>query len=165
VPPKRVLLLAVVLLAACSGDDDDATPSTTTTPSTGCPVAAASVADALGRPVAVDPAAAAVRACAFVGQGDEAAGVRVEVVAQPLAEEGFGTVLAEVERRAGPTTALAEGVVDGADRGWVASVGRAVQVGAADDETLVEVAVTDPLLDAEAARAVAARLAGEVLKA
>jgi hypothetical protein len=89
----------------------------------------------------------------------------VEVVARSLEEEGFGEALAEVERRAGPTVLLAEGAVDGAERGWVASVGRAVQVGAADDVTLVVVAVTDPLLDAEAAEAVATRLAGEALKA
>jgi hypothetical protein len=38
-----------------------------------------------------------------------------------------------------------------------------VQLAAADDERLVVGAVTDPFLDAEAAQAVAARLAGEVL--
>jgi hypothetical protein len=162
VPPKRPLLLVALALAACS-DDDDGSAAATTAPSTACPVAATSVAEALGRPVVVDPAAVDVRACAFLGEGDDGAGVRVEVVARSLAEEGFGTALAEVERRAGPTVALPEGLVDEAERGWIASVGRAVQVGAADDETLVVVAVTDPLLDAEAAQAVAARLAGEAL--
>ena len=162
-PPKRLLLLVAAALAACS-DDDDATPAATTARSTACPVAVASVADALGRPVVVDPTAPDDRTCAFLGEGDDGAGVRVEVVARSLAEEGFGTALAEVERRAGPTVALPEGLVDAAERGWIASVGRAVQVGAADDETLVVVAVTDPLLDAEAAQAVAARLAGEALE-
>ena len=162
-PPKRPLLLAALALAACSGDDDDAGPTPTTAAATGCPVTVASVAEALARPVAVDPEGAGERSCAFVGEGDGGAGVRVEVVARSLAEEGFGSVLADVERRSGPTVALPDGAVDGAERGWIASVGRAVQVGAADDETLVVVAVTDPLLDAEAAEAVAVRLAGEVL--
>ena len=162
-PPKRLLVMAALVLTACSGDDDDAGPTPTTVPPTGCPVTAASVADALARPVTVDAGASGERSCAFLGEGDGGAGARVEVVARSLEEEGFGSALEEVQRRAGPTVLLPDGLVAGAERGWVATVGRAVQIGAADDETLVVVAVTDPLLDAEAAEAVAARLAGEVL--
>ena len=158
-PPKRLLLLAVVLLAACTGDDDDAAPVETTVPPRGCPVTVAAVEAALEHPVTIDPAASDVRTCAFVDE----AGARIEVVAQSLAEQGFGAALAEVERRAGPTAPLPDGLVDGAERGWIAIVGRAVQVGAADNETLAVVAVTDPALDAEAAQTVAATLAGEVL--
>ena len=162
-PPKRPLLIAALVLAACSGDDDDAEPAPTTAPPTGCPVTVASVSEALARPVGVDPDAAGDRSCAFLGEGEGGAGARVEVVAHSLEEESFGSILEDVERRSGPTVLLPDGLVDGAERGWIATVGRAVQVGAADDETLVVVAVTDPLLDAEAAEAVAARLAGEVL--
>ena len=158
-PPKRSLLIAALVLAACTGDDDDGAPAETTMPPTGCPVTVAVVEAAVEHTVTVDAAAADARACAFVDE----AGARIEIVAQSLAEQGFGAALEEVERRAGPTTALGDGAVDGAERGWIAVVGRAVQIGAADDETLVVVAVTDPVLDAEAAETVAATLAGEVL--
>ena len=158
-PPKRVLLLVIALLAACSGDDDAAAPAATTVPPSGCPVTVAAVEAAVEHPVTVDPEVSDERTCAFVDD----AGSRIEVAAESLGEQGFGAVLQEVERRAGPTAALPDGLVDGAERGWIAVVGRAVQVGAADDETLVVVAVTDPLLDADAAQTVEASLAGEVL--
>jgi len=150
VPPKSPLVAAAVLLAACSSGDDEGS-ATTTTRVGGCPVAIRDVADAVGHAVTVegepDP-----RSCAFVADAEGVAGGRVEVSLRSLAEGGFGEVLAEVERRSGPTVVL------DADE-----VGRAVQVGAADGERLVLVAVTDPLLDAEAAREVAVHLAGEAL--
>jgi hypothetical protein len=158
VPPKRLLLAAAALLAACTGDDDDGDATATTEPPAGCPVAAAVVAEAVAHPVTVDDAVTGDGTCRFVGDG-----ARIEIVARSLADEGFGVTRAEVERRSGPTVDLADGAVDGAERGWIATVGRAVQLAAADGETLVVVAVTDPVLDAEAAQAVAARLAGEVL--
>ena len=157
-PPKRLLLAAAVLLAACTSDDDTGDPAATTAPPAGCPVTAAVVAEAVAHPVSVDENVTGDGTCACVGDG-----ARLEIIARSLAEEGFGVTRAEVERRSGPTVDLPEGVVDGAERGWIATVGRAVQVAAADEATLVVVAVTDPVLDAEAAQAVAARLAGEIL--
>jgi hypothetical protein len=161
VPPKSPLVAAAVLLAACSSGDDEGSAPTTTGPG-GCPVATRVVADVVGHAVSIegepDPLS-----CAYVADAEDAAGGRVEISLRPLTEGGFGEVLAEVEQRSGPTVVLDPGDVDGADRGWVATVGRAVQVGAADDERLVLVAVTDPLLDAEAAREVAVRLAGDAL--
>ena len=156
--PKRLLLVVVVLLAACTGDDDDGATDPTTAPPSGCPVPAAVVAEAVAHPVTIDESATGDGTCTFVGDG-----ARIEVIARSLAEEGFGVTRAEVERRSGPTVDLPDGVVDGAERGWIATVGRAVQVAAADEERLVVVAVADAVLDADAAQAVAARLAGEVL--
>jgi hypothetical protein len=103
------------------------------------------------------------RACTYAAQGDDAAGARVEISVRSLGDEAYGDVLSEVERRAGPTVPLGDGDVDDADVGWLVNVGRAVQVGAADGRTLVVVAVTDPLLDAESAGEVAMKLAGEAL--
>lgn len=161
--PKSLLVAAAVLLAACSSGDDDAT--TTTRPTGACPLPAAVVANAVGHAVNVEPGDER-GACAYVADADIAPGGRVEIVVRSLTDdEGFAAALAEVERRSGPTVSLGDGGsdVDGADRGWVATVGRAVQVGAADDARLVVVVVSDPLLDAEAAEKVAARLAAEVL--
>ena len=158
-PPKRLMpLLLCVAAAACSGDDDDGSAAATTEPRSGCPVPAAVVAEAVTHPVTIDETVSGDGSCAFVGDG-----ARIEIVVRALAEEGFGVTRAEVERRSGPTVDLPDDVVDGAERGWIATVGRAVQVAAADEEELVVVAVTDPVLDAEAAQAVAARLAGEAL--
>jgi len=162
VPSKRPLLVALALLAACSGDDDDGDAGSTTVPTGGCPVAAGVVAEAVAHRVVVDREVSSDRSCTYLAEGD-AAGGRVEVVVRSLVNDGFGTVLADVEREAGPTIGLPDGLVDGADRGWIAVVGRAVQLGAADDETLVVVAVADPLLDADAAQEVAAELAEAAL--
>jgi hypothetical protein len=162
VPSKRSLVLLAVLLAACSGGDDGDESTATTDDAGGCPVAASAVGEALGRPVAVeddgDP-----QACTYAAQGGDDVGTRVEISVRSLRDEPYGDVVSEVERRAGPTVALGDGDVDGADVGWIVSVGRAVQVGAADGRSLVVVAVTDPLLDAEAAGEVAMALAGEAL--
>jgi hypothetical protein len=68
-----------------------------------------------------------------------------------------------VEDDAGRVDDLPEGAVDGADRGWVATLGRVAQVGAAGGDRLVQVTVADPAVDAAAARAIAFDLAGQVL--
>lgn len=157
-PKPLAALLALVVVAGCSGDGEgDAAPPTSGSAS-GCPVAAAVVAEAVGHAVTIERGQAP-GSCAFVGED----GGRVEVDRRDLTGEGFGAVLAEVERRSGPTAALDTDRVDGAERGWVGVVGRAVQVGAAAGETLVVVAVVEPLLDADAAEEVATRLAGEAL--
>ena len=160
-PPKYAPLAAALLLAACSGGDDDGDATATTRPTGGCPVAAAVVAEALTHPVAVERSDAS-GSCAYVGEGD-AVGSRVEVSIRSLVDEPFSAVLAAVERRAGPTVLLEPDDVDGAERGWVATVGRSVQIGAAAGDVLVVVAVVDPLLDADAALEVARTLAGEAL--
>jgi hypothetical protein len=161
VSSKALAAAAVLLLAACSGDDDTDDATGPTIGEDGCPVPAAIVAEAVGHAVEAEPDGE--RSCAYVAGGDAGAGGRVEVHVSALADEPYGDVLAEAERRAGPTVDLDDGEVDDAERGWVATVGRAVQLGAADSETLVVVAVVDPLLDAEGARDVADRLASEVL--
>lgn len=162
-PSKRPLLLALALLAACSDGDDGRDAAPTTVPAGGCPVAADVVAEAVAHRVAVDREVSSDRSCTYLAEGDAVAGGRVEVVLRSLADDGFGAVLADVEREAGPTIVLPDGLVDGAERGWIAVVGRAVQLGAANDETLVVVAVADPLLDADAAQEVAADLAEAAL--
>ena len=72
--------------------------------------------------------------------------------------------LASVEASAGPVEHLGEDDVDGAERGWVARVGRVVQVGAVRDLELVQVTVADATLDVTAAEAIAIELAGQALE-
>lgn len=159
--PKSFLVAATIVLVACSsGDDGDATPTTRST--TACPVPAAVVAAAVGHAVSVERGNEP-GSCAYVADAEVAAGARVEVVVRPVDDEAFAAALAQVEQRSGPAVALGDDDVDGADRGWVATVGRSVQLGAADDAELVVVVVTDPLLDAEAAEQAAARIAEEAL--
>lgn len=156
---KCLLVAIAVATAACSrGGGDDATTSTTR-PTGGCPVAAATVAEVLERPVDVERLPRS-GGCRYVG---EDAGARVEVVARADGGDAYARLLGDVEREVGPTEPLPAGAVDGAERGWVVRVGRAVQLGAARGRTLVVVAVTDPLLDADGAQRVAAALAGEAL--
>jgi hypothetical protein len=165
-------LVALGGVGACSSGDDGADDEARAGGNTrGCPLAAEAVAEEVGHPVDVDRRPAGARSCAYTGAGD-AAGARVEVALRSLdgedgggddGDDGYEAALAEAQRQAGPTAALPESLVDGAERGWVATAGRAVQVGAADEERLVIVAVVDPRLDADAAREVAGRLAGEAL--
>ena len=157
--PLPLLVPVLALAAGCAGDGGGGSATSSTRPPGACPVPAAVVAEAVGHEVAVDRGAGG-RSCVYAGEG----GARVEVVERSLAEDGFGSVLEDVERRAGPTVLLEPGAVEGAERGWVATVGRGVQLGAASAEVLVVVAVVDPLLDAEAAEEVAAALAGEALE-
>lgn len=156
--PKWLVAVAAVLVVACAGGDGEGEGAPTTRPTGGCPVAASVVAEAVAHPVAVERLAAP-RACAYLGDG-AAAGARVEVSVRSLAEEPYPDVLAAVEQRAGPTVGAR---VEGAERAWAVRVGRSVQVGAAAGELLAVVAVVDPLLDADAAEAVAVALAGEAL--
>lgn len=156
--PKWFAAAAAVLLVACAGDDGDGDATPTTRPTSGCPLAAAVVAEAVAHPVAIERLASP-RSCAYVGDG-ASAGARVEVSLRSLADEPYADVLAAVEQRAGPTVGAR---VEGAERAWVVRVGRSVQVGAASGEVLAVVAVVDPLLDADAAEAVAVALAGEAL--
>ncbi len=161
--PKPLLACVVLLALGACGDDGgggDGPPVTGAT--AGCPVARTAVEEALGRAVVVERGNAE-GTCAFVPHEGTAAGARVEVVVSSLADQGFAAALADVERRSGPAELLGDDAVDGAERGWVVTVGRSVQVGAADGERLTVVVVTDPLLDGAAARDVAIDLAGQVL--
>jgi len=168
VAPKSLLavgaaaLAALAGLAACSDDDGGSSPPTTDERS-GCAVAPGVVEEAVGHGVDVERRPSGPGSCAYVGGGDASAGARVEVAVRSLDDEPFAEVLAAVEQRSGPTVVLPAGLVEGADRGWVAAVGRAVQLGAARGQELVLVSVVDPLLDAAAAEEVAGKLAGEVL--
>lgn len=167
--PKPLLLplLVVGAMAACSGGDDDAA-SPTTSPAGGCPVDGTVVAEAVGHDIAVERGPRGSRTCTYVGVGEvdevSLAGARVEVTARSLDDRPFAAVLADVERRSGPTVALPDDLVDGADRGWIVSAGRAVQLGAARDDLLVIVAVSDPILDRVAAEEAAAAIAEAALE-
>lgn len=167
-------LVLVLALGACSDDepDDDATPAN----DSGCPADPTRVSELLGYEVVVDEDTATTSSCRYdpVDLGGEGRddtgdagtpsrlGARVLVVERRIAEGGFNAVRDAVEVDVGPTTALADGVVDGG-RGWVARVGRVVQVGVSRDRRLVQVTVADPALDAEAAQEVAQTLALEAL--
>jgi hypothetical protein len=163
VAPKSLLLpvtAVVLLVAACSSDGDDDATTPTTVRTGGCPVAAAVVAEAVGHDVVVERRSSGRGSCAYVG----VVGARVEVALRTVEDAAaLQEVRDDVESRAGPVADLPGGLVDGAAQGWVAVVGRAVQVAAVRDEQLVLVAVADPALDADAARRVAADLAGEAL--
>ncbi len=166
--PLLVALLAapVALLGACA-DDPSATPATATTlsgPDSGCPVEPDAVAAALGAPVELDEDTATPVACTYLASDTAREGGRVVVVLGRLDEGGGITgARADAEAEFGPVAPVPPGLVSGADDGWVVAAGRAVQVAAAHDRRLVTVAVADPTLDATAAQAVAATLAGQVL--
>lgn len=157
--PKSLLVLAVLALGACSSGDDEGSTTPTTARAAGCPVAPDVVIDAVGHHVRVERRTAGAGSCAYLGNG----GARVEVALRSLDDRGFPEVLADVERRAGGTIVLPDDLVEGAERGWIAEAGRAVQVGAAAGDRLAIVAVVDPALDLDTAREVAADLAGEAL--
>jgi len=163
------VLAVACLVAACSddggGDDEDAGPGAV------CPVRPEAVAEELD--VAVDVSSGATPArCTYVVAAEPPAndedgpgrvGGRVVVDVRAIGEGDFSAALQTVERRSGPTEPLAAGDVSGANRGWVGTVGRAVTVGAADDQRLVTVVVVDPSLDAAAAREAALHIAGDAL--
>ncbi len=171
-------LVRVALVATCStivvaggcgddGGDDDAALG----PGAVCPVAPAAIEDVLEATVEVGDDAAAGR-CTYSliadppaeGESPGRLGARVLVDVRPLEDGDYGQALEIVERRAGPTEALGDGEVAGAERGWVSTVGRAVAVGAADADSLVRIVVLDPTLDSATAREAALRIAGEALR-
>lgn len=170
--PKPVVLVALAVATAavgCSddGDGDDGEGAV----DSACPVAVETVADALDATIEIRGRASPARCTYDVVVAEPAddddpgrAGARVVVDVRVLAEGDYAAALERVERRAGPTEPLADGEVDGATRGWVSSVGRAVAVGAADDTRLATVVVVDPTLDTAAARTAALRLAGAALR-
>jgi hypothetical protein len=167
--PRRlvaVLAVAGVLGAGCGGGGEPQTDDVSD--DSGCPVGPARVGDLLGYDVSVDERTATPSECRFDPADTAAAehpGAHVVVAERALAadgESGYDAVLASVEAQIGPTEPLPEGV-GGADRGWVAVLGRVVQVGAAVDDRLVQVTVADGALDAAGARGVALRLVAAVL--
>ena len=161
-----------MLSAGCDEDDGDEPTGAT---DSGCPVEPARVGELLGYEVVVDERTATTEACRFEPadtQGDEGnaldegepslEGAHVLVVQRRIAGDGFDAARDAVEVDVGPTEALPDDLVDGG-RGWIARVGRVVQVSAARDRRLVQVTVAEPTLDAEAAEAVALDLAVEAL--
>ena len=158
-------LATLVLLGACSlGDDDDGDDDDAAAGDSECPVEPALVAELLGYAVEVDDATSNSMSCRFDPTDPEAhPGAHVIVVERPLADDGYAAVLDAVEESSGPTDELPDGAVDGADRGWVARLGRVAQVGAARENALVQVTVADAELDVSAAEDVAQRLAEEAL--
>jgi hypothetical protein len=165
---------ALALLASAGCGDDDEKPPTGATDS-GCPVEPAQVGELLGYEVVVVEDTASADACRYepadpsgaegngVDEGEPSlAGAHVLVAERRIAEDGFSAARDDVEVEVGPTETLADGVIDDG-RGWVARVGRVVQVGAARDRRLVQVTVAEPTLDADAAETVALDLAREAL--
>jgi hypothetical protein len=171
VRPTPVVLVALAVASAAGGcgddgDDDGGGGGARSE----CPVAATVVGRALDATIEV-AAGATPTHCTYevvveepVDDDDPGrAGARVVVDVRTLTAGDYDAALERVERRAGPTEPLGEGDVDGAARGWVSSVGRAVAVGAADALRLATVVVVDPTLDATAARTAAIEIAGAVL--
>lgn len=160
------LACAVALvLAACSGDGDDEDASDPASDEdSGCPVDPGRVGELLGYDVVVHDDTATVAACRYdPADADAHPGSQVIVVQRRLADDGYGAALAAVESSAGPTEPLPEGSVGGIDQGWVARLGRVVQVGAARDQRLVQVTVADAALDVAAAEEVAIELARDAI--
>ena len=165
-----VLGAAITLVTGAGCDDDSGGGGGSGRDESGCPVSPAEVGEALGYDVVVDEATATDTSCRFVpAEGvDGHPGAHVVVAERELAsgpddEEGYDAVLSGVESEVGPVDAIDGDDVDGADRGWVATLGRVVQVGAADGDRLVQVTVADGALDADEARDVALQLAERAL--
>ena len=163
-----VLLLAgmAATVAAC-GDDGEGEVPIDDAAASGCLVGPARVGAVVGYEVEVVEQSRA--ACRFEPVDEaEHPGAHVLVARRDLAggepgESGYDAALADVEAEVGPVDPLADDAVDGADRGWVASLGRVVQVAAAVDERLVQVTVADGDLDAAAARAAAMAIAEDAI--
>jgi hypothetical protein len=166
---RRAAALACALtlvVGACAGGDDegdggdggDATES-------GCPVEPGRVGELLGYDVVVADDSNTGTSCRFVPlDGELHPGAHVIVVERRLASGGYAAALDAVESQAGPTEALPQGSVGGIDDGWVARLGRVVQVGAARDRRLVQVTVADADLDVDGAEEVAIELAREAIE-
>jgi hypothetical protein len=164
----RPLVAAVLaaVAAACSGGGGDDVPVDDAAAS-GCLVGPTLVGELLGYDVEVVEQSRA--GCRFEPVDEaEHPGAHVLVTRRDLAagdpgESGYDAVLADVEAEVGPVDPLSDDALDGADRGWVASLGRVVQVAAAVDERLVQVTVADGDLDAPAARTVAMDIAEDAI--
>jgi hypothetical protein len=174
---SALLGLALVLAAGGCGDDGGDHGGAEEATDSGCPVEPGQVGELLGYEVAVLEDTATAGACRYepVDPGDadpdtdepDRAGAHVLVVERRIAGEtdegdGYTAVRDAVEVDVGPTETLGEDVVPGG-RGWIARVGRVVQVGVARDRRLVQVTVADPTLAADAADEVALDLALEAL--
>ena len=155
---------AVLALSACSRDGDDDEEASPDDGESVCPVDPGLVTDLLGYAVVIDTKTATSSSCRFLpSDADAHPGAHVIVAERELAAEGYVAALASVEAATGPAELLPEGSVGGIDRGWVARLGRVVQVGAAHDRRLVQVTVADAALDVEGAEEVAIELAREAI--
>ena len=140
-------MLAVALLG-CS-DDDDAEPEApaleeSTGAADGCLLGEAIVTEAMGYAMRIEPRSD----CSFVAlDQDLHAGARVEVVEDDAT--ALDDAIARLEREVGPVDALPDDFVDGADDGYFVHLGRSVQVAAVDDDRLVTLTLTEPLLSPE----------------
>jgi hypothetical protein len=161
-----VLLGAAGLAAGC-GDDGDEPPRRD---ATGCPVAVDYVAELLGYDVEVAGDGASELACRYepVDAG-ERPGSHVLIVERDVVDDGgYENVQSGVEATASSLEVLDDDAVadlgEGAERGWVADVGRAVQVGVGTGDALFQVTVADAGRTAEEARDVALDLAAEAIR-
>jgi hypothetical protein len=165
-PARLVAALAVLVVAGCSDGGSDDVPVDDAA-AVGCLVGPSRVGDALGYEVEVVERTRTF--CRFEPVDSvEHPGAQVMVTRRDLAdgepgETGYDAALADVEAEVGPVDPLPQDAVDGADRGYVAALGRVVQVGAAVDDRLVQVTVADGALDAAGARAVAEDLAEDAI--
>jgi hypothetical protein len=157
----------VVALAAGCSDDGDEPPRRD---ATGCPVAVDYVAELLGFEVEALEEGASELACRYepVDAG-ERPGSHVLIVERDVVDDGgYENVRSGVEATASSLEVLDEDAVadlgEGAERGWVAEVGRAVQVGVGTGDALFQVTVADADRTAEEAREVALDLAAEAIR-
>jgi hypothetical protein len=164
--PALLLLGAVSLVAGCS--DDDGSPPRRD--ATGCPVAVDYVAELLGYEVAVVDEGASELACRYEPvDGGERPGSHVLIVERAVVDEGgYEAVRSGIEAEASTVEDLADDVRsdlgEAAERGWVAEVGRAVQVGVSTGEALFQITVVDAERAADEAREVALALAAEAIR-
>ena len=162
-----VLLLGATALAAGCADDGDPPPRRD---ATGCPVAVDYVAELLEYEVDVVEDGASELACRYepVDAG-ERPGSHVLIVERSIVDDGgYEAVRSGIEAEASTVETLdAEAIAElgeGAERGWLAEVGRAVQVGVSTGDALFQITVADAERSAEDAREVALVLAAEAIR-
>jgi hypothetical protein len=162
-----VLLLGATALVASCGDDGDEPPRRD---ATGCPVAVDYVAELLEYEVDVLEEGASELACRYEPvDGAERPGSHVLIVERSVVDDGgYEAVRSGIEAEASTVETLDEEAIadlgEGAERGWVAEVGRAVQVGVSTGEALFQVTVADAERSADDAREVALVLASEAIR-
>lgn len=160
-------LVAAGVLVAGIGDDGGEPPHRD---ATGCPVAVEYVAEVLAWEVEVADDGASELACRYEPTDPDAhPGSHVLIVERDVADDGgYETILSGVQAEASAVEVLDEGaigeVVAGAERGWVAELGRVVQVGASTGDALFQITVADDGRTAEEAREVAVALAVDAVR-
>lgn len=160
-------LLGAGVVVAGIGDDGGEPPHRD---ATGCPVAVEYVAEVLAWDVEVAAEGASDLACRYEPTDPGAhPGSHVLIVERDVADDGgYETILSGVQAEASAVEVLDEGaigdVVAGAERGWVAELGRVVQVGVSTGDSLFQVTVADDERTAAEAREVAVALAADAIR-